>query len=162
MHLSLSGVKEHHAEAIAAAVRDELRPFGIDDSRVEITGHAEPDVATVMSIAVIIDGADSSPMLIEMDNFKASLEGQMDLVRAWLRAGHQAQIISRPAFQFKAGERVFAPGAAEPMVAVRDSVNNRVWVVSARAANDPNAVATPYLIFPDGSLQKEQQHGLPD
>ncbi len=161
MHLSLSGVKEHHVEAIVAAVRDEMRPFGINDSLVEVTGHAE-DVASVMSIAVIIDGADSSPMLIEMDNFRGSLEGQMDLLRAWLRSGHPAQIISRPAYQFKAGERVFAPGVSEPMVAMRDSSNNRVWVVSVRSANDPNAVGTPYLIFPDGSLQKEQQHGLPD
>jgi hypothetical protein len=48
------------------------------------------------------------------------------------------------------------------MVAVRDSQNNRVWVVSERAAQDPAAAAVPYLIFPDGSLVKEQQHGLPD
>lgn len=149
-------------EAIAAAVREELRPFEINESRVEVTGHADPDVSSMMSIAVIIDGADSSPMLIEMDSFRASLEGQMDLVRAWLRAGHPAQIVSRPAFQFRAGERVFAPGATEPMVAMRDSVNNRVWVVTAREANDPSVMGIPYLIFPDGSLQKEQQHGLPD
>jgi len=160
MYLSLTGVPAHYADAIAAAVHNELRPYDIDDSRVEVTGHA--NVARMLSIAVIIDGADSRPMLIETDNFKASLEGQMDLVRAWLRDGHPGQIITRRAFQYKTGDRVLAPGATEPMVAVRDSQNNRVWVVSARAAQDPSAEAVPYLIFPDGSLVKEQQHGLPD
>jgi hypothetical protein len=37
-----------------------------------------------------------------------------------------------------------------------------VWVVSERAAKDPSAEPVPYLIFPDGSLVREQQHGLPD
>jgi hypothetical protein len=162
MHLSLSGFKAQHADAIARAVRDELRPYGIDDSQVELAGHAEPDVARLLSIEVIIEGAESSPMLIETDSFQASLEGQMDLLRAWLRAGHPARIVSRPAVQYKTGDRVFVPDATEPLVAVRDSTNNRVWLVSESAAQDPSATAVPYLIYPDGSLVKEQQHGLPD
>jgi hypothetical protein len=161
MRSSLS-VEAKYADSIAVAVLDELRPYGIDESRVELTGHSEPDVARVLSVAVIVDGAQSRPMLIEEANFKVSLEGQMDLLRAWLGAGHPAQAIATSTIQYKAGERVPVPDAAEPLVAARDSRNNRVWVVSEHAAKNPSAEAVPYLIFPDGSLVKEQQHGLPD
>jgi hypothetical protein len=159
MHSSLIGVGTRHAEAIAAAVREELRPYGIDESRVEITGHSEPAAERVLSIGVIVDGADSSPMLIETDRFQVSLEAQMDLLRAWLRAGHPAQLSADETVQYKAGQTVRVPDATEPLVAARDSYNNRVWVVSPK---DPTAEAVPYLIFPDGSLVREQQHGLPD
>jgi len=157
----MAGVEAGHADAIAAAVHGELQPYEIDESGVEITGRADPDTC-VISIGVVIDGASSRPMLIGTDNFKASLEAQMDLLRAWLGAGHPAQVASARSFQYKAGERVPAPDATEPVVALRDSQNSRVWVVSERAAKDPSAEPVPYLIFPDGSLVREQQHGLPD
>jgi hypothetical protein len=101
-------------------------------------------------------------MPIETDNFKVSLAAQMDLLRAWLGAGYPAQIPTVEKARYKAGERVHAPDAKGPLVAVRDSQNNRVWVVSEQASKDVAAEPVPYLIFPDGSLVKEQQHGLPD
>jgi len=162
MRSSLVGVEAKYADAIAVAVLDELGPYGIDESRVELTGHADSDVARVLSVGVIVDGAESSPMLLDTQTFKISLEGQMDLLRAWLRAGHPAQVDSAPVVQYRAGERVPAPDSTEPLVAARDSYSSRVWVVSERAAHDPSAEPVPYLIFPDGSLVKEQQHGLPD
>ena len=162
MRSSLSGVEAKYADAIAVAVLDELRSYEIDESRAELTGHSEPDVTRVLSVGVIVDGAQSRPMLIEKDSFKASLEGQMDLLRAWLRAGHPAQIVATATIRYKAGERVPVPDAVEPVVAMRDSRNSRVWVVSERAAKDPSPEAVPYLILPDGSLVKEQQKGLPD
>lgn len=162
MRSTLSGVEAKRADAIAVAVLEELGPYGIDESRVELTGRAEPDVPGVLSVAIIIDGYDSRPMLLDTDDFKTSLEGQMDVLRAWLRAGHPAQSASAQTIQYKAGDHVPAADADEPLVAARDSQNNRVWVVSERAAKDPSAEPVPYLIFPDGSLVKEQQHGLPD
>ncbi len=162
MRSTLSGVEAKQADAIAVAVLEELGPYGIDESRVELTGRAEPGVPGVLSVAIIIDGSDSRPMLLEMDNFKTSLEGQMDVLRAWLRAGNPAQSISAQTIQYKAGDHVPVADADEPLVALRDSQDSRVWVVSERAARDPAAEAVPYLIYPDGSLIKEQQHGLPD
>jgi hypothetical protein len=162
MRSTLSGVEAKQADAIAVAVLEELGPFGIDESRVELTGRAEPGVPGVLSIGVVIDGSDSRPMLLDTHDFKTSLEGQMDVLRAWLRAGNPAQSVSAQTIQYKAGDHVPVPDAAEPLVALRDSQNNRVWVVSKRAAGDPAAEPVPYLIFPDGSLIKEQQHGLPD
>jgi len=144
-----------------SAVRRELGPYGIDESRVSLTGFVGTD-ARVLSIGIVVDGDNSVPMLIEMDNFKASLEAQMDLLRAWLGAGHPAQIVTTQNFNYKAGDRVPVRDAIEPLIAVRDSQNSRVWVVGERAANDPSTEPIPYLIFPDGSLVKEQQHGLPD
>jgi hypothetical protein len=138
-----------------------LQPYGIDDSRVALAGHADPS-AGVLSIGVVIDGGSSRPMLIETDKFRESLEAQMDLLRAWLGAGYPPQIVAARSARYKAGDRVPVPDTTEPLVAVRESRNNRVWVVSERAANDPSAEPVPYLIFPDGSLVKEQQHGLPD
>jgi hypothetical protein len=162
MRSSLVGVEAKYADAIAAAVLDELGPYGIDESRVELAGHADADVSRVLSVGVVVDGAESSPMLIETQAFKTSLEEQMDLLRAWLRAGHPSQVVSSPIVQYKTGDRVPAPDATEPLVAARDSCSSRVWVVSERAAQDPSAELVPYLIFPDGSLIREQQHGLPD
>jgi hypothetical protein len=159
---SLVGIQAEYADSIAVAVLEELRASNIVESGVELTGHTEADAASIMSIGVVIDGAASRPMLIETDNFKASLDGQMDLLRAWLRAGHPEEIVSGRTVQYRAGERVPAPDATEPLVAVRDSRDNRVWVVSERGAKYPEAEPVPYLIFPDGSLVKEQQHGLPD
>ena len=158
---TLTGVEPTHADAIASAVLAELLPYGIDDSRVELSGRAEP-AARVLSVEVAIDGHSSAPLLIETGNFKASLEAQRDLLRAWLGSGHPAQIATVQSVQYKAGQRVPAPDATGPVVAVRDSRNSRVWVVSEHAAKDPSAEAVPYLIYPDGSLVKEQQHGLPD
>ena len=162
MRSSLVGVEAKYADAIAVAVLDELGPYGIDESRVELAGHADADVSRVLSVGVVVDGAESSPMLIETQAFKTSLEEQMDLLRAWLRAGHPSQVVSSPIVQYKTGDRVPAPDATEPLVAARDSCSSRVWVVSERAAQDPSAELVPYLIFPDGSLIREQQHGLPD
>jgi hypothetical protein len=162
MRSTLSGIEAKQADAIAVAVLEELGPYGIDASRVELTGRPEPGVPGVLFVGVVIDGSDSRPMLVDMDNFKTSLDGQMDVLRAWLGAGHPAQSVSAQTIQYKAGDHVPAPDAAEPLVALRDSRNNRVWVVSERAAEDPSAEPVPYLIFPDGSLVKEQQHGLPD
>jgi hypothetical protein len=161
MIASLIGVGATHADAIAAAVSDELQNYGIDQTSVHLTGRVEPG-ARVLSIGILIDGASFRPLLIETDNFKPSLEAQMDLLRAWLGAGHPPQIFSIPSVRYEAGERVPVPDAAEPVVAVRDSHNSRVWVVSESTANDSSAEAVPYLIFSDGSLVREQQKGLPD
>ena len=162
MRSTLSGIEARYADVIAAAVLDELRAYEVDDARVELTAHAEPGVSGVLSVGLVIDGACSKPMLIETEHFKESLEAQMDLLRAWLGAGHPTQISSAPTVRYRAGERVPAPDASEPVMAVRDSQNNRVWVVSERALKDPSAEPIPYLIFPDGSLFRERQHGLPD
>lgn len=162
MRSTVSGLEAKQADAIAIAVLKELRSYGIDESRAELTGRVEPDVPGVLSVGVVIDGSDSRPMLLDTNDFKTSLDGQMDVLRAWLRAGHPAQGVSIQTFQYRAGDHVPVPDAAEPLVALRDSRNSRVWVVSERAAGDPSAEPVPYLIFPDGSLVKEQQHGLPD
>jgi hypothetical protein len=161
MMSSLIGVEAMYADAIAAAVSNELQNYGIDPSSVHLTGRAEAG-ARVLSVGIVINGDSFRPMLIETDNFKPSLGGQMDLLRAWLGAGHPSQIVSVHSVRYKAGERVPVPDAMEPVVAVRDSHNNRVWVVSERTANDPSAEPIPYLIFWDGSLVREQQRGLPD
>jgi hypothetical protein len=161
MLLPIGGVDTIYADAITSAVRNELGPYQIDESRVSLTGFVGTD-ARIFSIGIVVDGNDSGPMLIETDNFKASLDAQMDVLRAWLGAGHPAQIVSTQNFRYSAGERVPVRDAIEPLVAVRDSQNSRVWVVSERTVNDSSAEPIPYLVFPDGSLVKEQQHGLPD
>ncbi|HEX4274507.1 MAG TPA: hypothetical protein VHZ74_04090 [Bryobacteraceae bacterium] len=162
MRSSLIGVETEQADSIAKAVIEALEACNIAESRVELAGHTEEDGSHVVSIGVMVDDAASRPMLIETDNFKASLEAQMDLLRAWLWAGHPPEIDRDPIVQYRTGERVPVAGATEPLVAARDSRDNRVWVVSEHGATHPAASPVPYLIFPDGSLVKEQQHGLPD
>jgi hypothetical protein len=159
---SLAGIDAKYSDEIAVAILKELREQNIDESRAEVSGHPEAGANSVLSVGVSIDGAASRPMLIETDNFKGSLEGQMDVLRAWLRSGYPAQVSTTNAVQYRKGDRVPVPGTAEPLVAVRDSRDNRVWVVNEQSGGDPGAEPIPYLIFPDGSLVKEQQHGLPD
>jgi hypothetical protein len=70
--------------------------------------------------------------------------------------------------KIKKGDSVAVPDASEPMVASRDEYLNRVWVMSARdyelysAPTAPRGNEEPYLVFPDGSLMRDFQHGLPD
>jgi len=70
--------------------------------------------------------------------------------------------------KIRKGDPVKIEGASEPMVASRDEYLNRVWVMTATeyekhsAPNSPRGDEEPYLVLPDGSLQRDFQHGLPD
>jgi hypothetical protein len=82
MRSSLIGVEAKYADAIAVAVLEELLPYGIDESRVELTGHGDADVPRVLSVGVIVDGAESSPMLLATQTFKTS-RSALDGNAAW-------------------------------------------------------------------------------
>jgi len=69
--------------------------------------------------------------------------------------------------KIKKGDPLNIKDATEPMVASRDEYRNRVWVMTAREYqlhSTPNSSGKeePYLVLPDGSLQRDFQHGLPD